>query len=362
MVNPMTSTLNLNAVGADIGTTNQEGVTVSTHLFVSAGNVGIGAPIPSQKLDVAGYIKGQTGLCIGNDCRTSWPSGGGGTLTGSGTANYVPKWTDGTSLGNSVIFDNGNVGIGATNPGTKLDVTGTIRGGNADTNIGNHPTYGTGYSAFWRQGADYTVLTDGTNSFLNAPVAAGNIYFRTANADKMTILGSSGNVGIGNPNPTYKLDVNGNLRTTILYDRDNTGYYVNPASTSRLNYGIYDNLYSYGNIASPKFRAFQVMNMWAGPLPRSTTFSTNGGTILLIISGSGFATACCHIGMNILVDGSSRGVARVYTNELSSHKSYVSNSIVISLGAGSHTITLNPWLGVTDGNDFFDVTIIEFPF
>jgi hypothetical protein len=26
-------------------------------------------------LDVAGYVKG-TGLCIGSDCRTSWPAGG----------------------------------------------------------------------------------------------------------------------------------------------------------------------------------------------------------------------------------------------------------------------------------------------
>ena len=38
------------------------------------GNVGIGTSAPTQKLDVVGYVKGQTGLCIGNDCRTSWPS------------------------------------------------------------------------------------------------------------------------------------------------------------------------------------------------------------------------------------------------------------------------------------------------
>jgi len=40
------------------------------------GNVGIGITAPTQKLDVNGYVKGRSGLCIGNDCKTSWPSGG----------------------------------------------------------------------------------------------------------------------------------------------------------------------------------------------------------------------------------------------------------------------------------------------
>ena len=41
-------------------------------LWAFPGKVGIGISSPTEKLDVAGNVKGQ-GICIGADCRTSWP-------------------------------------------------------------------------------------------------------------------------------------------------------------------------------------------------------------------------------------------------------------------------------------------------
>lgn len=116
-------------------------------------------------------------------------------------------WTvNGSNISSS---NTGNVGVGIANPATKLDVAGTIRGGNSDTNIGNHPLYGTSYAAFWRQGADYSLLTNGTHTFVNAPVGTGNIYFRVGNTDRMVLLGGSSHVGIGTSTPSFRLDVQG---------------------------------------------------------------------------------------------------------------------------------------------------------
>ena len=52
----------------------------------------------------------------------------GGGIGGSGTTNYVSKFTASGVLGNSSIFDNGtNVGIGNTNTSYTLDVSGSLR-------------------------------------------------------------------------------------------------------------------------------------------------------------------------------------------------------------------------------------------
>jgi hypothetical protein len=50
-----------------------------------------------------------------------------------------------------------------------------------ETGIGQHPWYSSIYSGFWRKDSDYTVLTDGTSTFINAPSPNGTIYFRAAN-------------------------------------------------------------------------------------------------------------------------------------------------------------------------------------
>lgn len=60
----------------------------------------------------------------------SWTVSGG--LSGSGTTNYLPKFTGSTSVGNSIVFDNGtNVSIGATSTNGRLGVRGTTNDSSA---------------------------------------------------------------------------------------------------------------------------------------------------------------------------------------------------------------------------------------
>jgi hypothetical protein len=103
----------------------------------STGRVGIGTTSPSQALDVAGSVSasgdlfganvrasgdvfganvratgdvvGASRLCIGSDCRSAWPTSGGGGdggVSGRGRAYTMALWLGDSTLGLSSITDN----------------------------------------------------------------------------------------------------------------------------------------------------------------------------------------------------------------------------------------------------------------
>ena len=120
-------------------------------------------------------------------------------VTGTGTQNYVTKWSaGGTGIEDSTIFDNGtNVGIGTTSPAEKLYVNST----SGDARIGlNAPTGSDTEIKFSNAGVvQYSIGHDD---------ATDNFVIGTANVDTPKVsISKAGNVGIGTTSPLAKLHV-----------------------------------------------------------------------------------------------------------------------------------------------------------
>jgi hypothetical protein len=74
----------------------------------------------------AGYFEGNvsitqnlsvgSNICLGGTCRTTWPSGGGGGITGSGDVGNISLFvTNSTNIGSSAMYQSGDdIGIGST--------------------------------------------------------------------------------------------------------------------------------------------------------------------------------------------------------------------------------------------------------
>ena len=230
---------------ANTFTLNRDGVS-RLHIN-SAGNVGIGTTSPSQKLHVSGSTRiegalydstnspGTSGQILSSTVTgTDWVnltdiSG----VDGTGTANYVAKWSDSDTITNSVIYDNGtNVGIGTTSPATwKLSVD--------SSNV---------YAASFDTSNNVGVVINGNNTtasqiigFSNSNSTYNELHLRTnsTSTDGLYIDASS-NVGIGRTDPSERLDVDGKIRarswftgadnTNTLYSSTSTGVYLQGSS------------------------------------------------------------------------------------------------------------------------------------
>ena len=140
-----------------------------------------------------------------------------GIVTGSGTLNFVPKWTpNGTNLGNSQIFDDGtSVGVGTATPAAvnKLEVAGIQRINNTSLQEGGELRFQEG-TLF---GAPNHWIIDNFQSF-----AGGNKFRLWNDVGGMNIqMMPGGKTAIGNmvfsDQPQSVLDVEGNLAVGAAY-------------------------------------------------------------------------------------------------------------------------------------------------
>lgn len=211
------------------GTLRATGTATFDGVLTAIGNVGIGTTTPNQKLTIEGTMSLKEQAAAGTNVaaygqlwvktatpNTLWFTDDAGTdvqlgigISGTGTTNYISKWTGASTQGDGIMFDNGtNIGISDATPTHKLDVNGSFRA--------------TGLATF-----DNIIFAGSAIVGLNSISATGNITTVT------------GNVGIGSGTPGAKLDVksttnitafeidaNATSENTVLINGDNTSKYV----------------------------------------------------------------------------------------------------------------------------------------
>lgn len=105
--------------------------------------------------------------------------------------------------------------------------------------------------------------------------------------------------------------------------------------------------------------AHAILDQEPGPLPLGGSIETEGGTLIVLASGTGFHRGFPFIGMEIVMDGVRIGESRSFSNEDRSHKAFAPAFLVLpDVPPGLHTFELIPE-NATDQNDFFSLTVIE---
>ena len=165
-------------------------------LVVTNGNVGIGTWAPGTALQVG------TNTLVVNTAT-------GNIGIGTGTTNNVLSVLGGAGFGTYAtttapaggIIASGNVGIGSTAPGQKLDVTGTVRA-MGFTMSGQTPISGYVLTATDTSG-DTTWTSPGTSSGWTVSgsnvyeTSSGNVGIGTTTVTQGALVVTNGNVGIG---------------------------------------------------------------------------------------------------------------------------------------------------------------------
>lgn len=309
-----------------------------------------------------------------------------GTVTGTGTQNYVTKWNNagGTAIGNSQIFDNGtNVGINNASPTAKFQIkgSGTTTATNAFLVANNTPTTALfiddglgvhiGTSSFG-QGEISSIRTGGTTAtFLSiwgnatgtnnlwiahtgstnnwasfgAPtqtvlfqgISSANIGIGVNGSIRQFFDASNGRIGIGNISPTTTFDITGTAKAStsvtspLLIGGTGTTSSLTYKTTTGVGTTGADHIFQVGNNgATEALRILNSGNVGIGTTSPNSTLHTNGS----------FATAYRAITALRTLDGTD------YTIEVTANTFTVTLPTAVGITGRIYVIT-NSGSGVT---------------
>jgi hypothetical protein len=203
----------------------------------NTGNVGIGTTSPGYKLQVNGSFNATDPMI--NSASTSndvsvmqWRYGTSDAyrlrLKQSVTSGVV-RWNfsqtnNNTDYNDVLVLDRGNVGIGTTSPGYKLNIQGA-------NETGIRMDSGSYFGILGIVETAGLLATTSTAGDVVLRSESANILFSASSTERMRLT-NGGNLGIGTTSPGTKLDVSGNIRATtdmyvgsaIYHDGDTNTY------------------------------------------------------------------------------------------------------------------------------------------
>ena len=229
----------------------------------SGGNIGIGTTAPSEKLEVDGRIKLTSGNYLNVDRISNSAHQYTYGIFEGGNAQFAVNNNGYTSIGagsnaNRIRIDStGNVGIGTTNPGAKLDVY-VASGGGPGIRLMNSNV---------NEGWMWYPVTNGANTDMRLHEynsggdadrmifqAGGNIGIGVAPLNKLSVSGDmdiTGNVGIGTASPQTLLHLGDTSYTFaaggLSFGDGDTGFYESADDTLIVKVGNSDRWRFFGN-------------------------------------------------------------------------------------------------------------------
>ncbi len=267
-------------IAGNVSTGDIDFFTASSQRMIinNTGNVGIGTTSPTQKLHINGGA-----MFITDGTYGGFLGKGNGLITTASASDLGVRsesnmvFSTGGNVEKMRITSAGNVGIGTTNPSSKLTVADGMDGSNSQTGLEFIPQDSSNRNIIFSYDRS-------SSAYRQLNLDASDFKFNPGGSTKMVIL-NNGNVGIGITNPNVPLDVEGKIRSN-----DNSS-------------GDYLEIFCDGSVSGDSYientnNNIQIKSAFA------TSFSTSGSVAMFIKNNQ-------NVGIGTVTPGAKLDVAGI---------------------------------------------------